>query len=357
MAKTKIQGITTRSDSKYYWISYTDITGKVVRKSSGATSLKEANAILTKHRHMVLEGKQPVVKKVKNYTFTELSEHYLKWAEPQKAFVTKARKIRQLIDEFGDYQLRQFNTMLVEGFQTKRLKGNKPATVNRLLATLKHMFTKAEEWEMVEDEIRKKVRRVKLSKENNRRLRYLSEEESRELVSACADHLSPIVATALNTGMRKEEILSLRWEENIDMRHGFILLSDTKNGERREIPINQALRKVLSGLTRRLDVPYVFYDPKTGKRYANVKRSFYSACRKSGIKDFRFHDLRHTFASQLIMAGVDITTVKELMGHKTLTMTLRYAHLAPAHKVSAVEMLNLTSTENSTSRLIHVSGA
>lgn len=355
MGKTRFAGIHTRADSRFYWISYTDITGKVVRKSSSTTNLKEAQAILTKHRNMILEGQQPVVKKVRNYTFVELAEQYLKWSETQKAFVTKARKINQLVDEFKGYPLRSFNTMLVEEFQSKRLKFNKPATVNRLLATLKHMFTKAEDWEMVDEEILKKIRKVKLSKENNRRLRYLSAEESQELVQSCLPHLKPIVITALNTGMRKQEILSLRWEENIDLRHGFILLSDTKNGERREIPISQALQDVLRKLPRRLDVPYVFYDQKTGKRFADAKRSFYSACRKAGIKDFRFHDLRHTFASHLVMAGVDITTVKELLGHKTLSMTLRYTHLAPSHKVSAVEKLALSLSDKSTSRLVHVS--
>jgi hypothetical protein len=98
--------------------------------------------------------------------------------------------------------------------------------------------------------------------------------------------------------------------------------------------------EALTSVTRRLDVPYVFYDPATGKPYQDIKRSFKTACRRVKIRDFRFHDLRHTFASHLVMAGQDITTVKELLGHKTLTMTLRYAHLAPSHKVKAVEVLD-----------------
>jgi len=116
----------------------------------------------------------------------------------------------------------------------------------------------------------------------------------------------------------------------------------TKNGERREIPINDTVRKELQSLTRRLDVPYVFYDSKTGKPYGEIKKSFASACRRAGIKDFRFHDLRHTFASHLVMSGVDLTTVKELLGHKDIRMTLRYAHLAPSHKVRAVNILDST---------------
>jgi integrase len=183
------------------------------------------------------------------------------------------------------------------------------------------------------------IRRVKMLPENNRRLRYLSKEECQALINSCEPHLKPIVVVALNTGMRKGEILNLKWE-NVDLRHGFILLEITKNNERREILINETLKNCLQSITRRLDVPYVFYDKATGKPYKDVRRSFATACRRAGIRDFRFHDLRHTFASHLVMAGVDITTVKELLGHKSLTMTLRYAHLAPSHKVKAVGVLD-----------------
>jgi integrase len=139
-------------------------------------------------------------------------------------------------------------------------KGNKPATINRLVATLKHMFTKAVEWEMVEENVLKRIRKAKMLEENNKRLRYLSKEECQALVNACDTHLKPIVICAMNTGMRKGEILNLRWG-NVDLKHGFILLEVTKNGERREVPINATLKQTLLSLTRRLDVPYVFYDP------------------------------------------------------------------------------------------------
>jgi len=164
-------------------------------------------------------------------------------------------------------------------------------------------------------------------------------------------HLRSKVITALNTGMRKGKILGLKWED-VDLKHGFILLKDTKNRERREIPISGTAREVFQGLTRRLDVPYVFHDKNTGK-YLNVKKSFKMALTKAKIADFRFHDLRHTFTSHLVMAGVDLTTIKELLGHKTLTMTLRYAHLALSHKVKAVDMLDKTMDEAPTAQLLH----
>ena len=139
----------------------------------------------------------------------------------------------------------------------------------------------------------------------------------------------------------------------MDLKHGVILLDKTRNGERREIPINDTLRGVVHGTTRRLDVPHVFYDSGKGRAYQNVKRSFKTALKKAGIRDFNFHDLRHTFASQLVMAGVDITTVSKLLGHKSLTMTLRYSHLAPNHLQNAVNMLNITGEEKRTAYLLH----
>jgi len=142
--------------------------------------------------------------------------------------------------------------------------------------------------------------------------------------------------------MRKSEILGLRWGDNVDLRAGFILLSQdmTKNGERKEIPINQTLRETLEGIPRHPTSPYVFHDPVTGNRYKDIKRSFKTALKKAEIRDFRFHNLRHCFASHLVMAGIDLATVKELMGHKDFKMTLRYAHLAPSHKVKAVDTLD-----------------
>ena len=178
------------------------------------------------------------------------------------------------------------------------------------MATLAHMIHKAVDWEMVGEDTLKRVRKAKQLPENNRRLRFLSGEEARALVDACGKdhrgkpindlHLQRIVTCALSTGMRKGEILSLEWDRHIDLRHGFILLDKMKNGERRQIPISPLLRESLNGIVRRVDVPYVFHDSK-GRRYKDVKTGFATACTRARLTDFRFHDLRHTFASLLVM--------------------------------------------------------
>ncbi|OQY99969.1 MAG: hypothetical protein B6D35_08025 [Candidatus Brocadia sp. UTAMX2] len=333
-----------------YWIRYADLTGKMAFESSGSTKYKDAEALLIKRKQSIKEGKQPEIKRIANHTFNELVAEYIKWCERQKSFKSKRCLVMRLAETFGNVPLRRFNSMILEQFQTDRLSmGKKPATVNRLIATISHMFTKAVEWDMVEDETLKRIRKVKLLPENNRRLRYLSIEECQKLIDSCDSHLKPMVITALNTGMRKEEIFGLKWD-NVDLKSGFILLNQdqTKNSERKEIHISSTLMETLNTLPKREDVPYVFYNPLTGKRYDNVKRSFNTALKRAGINDFRFHDLRHTFASHLVMAGIDITTVKELLGHKDLKMTLRYSHLAPSHKLKAIVTLDKILTNQQT---------
>ncbi len=331
-----------------WWIRYAGLDGRTRLETSRSTSFRVAQALLTQRKKDVQDGKEPIpLKRLQTYSLRNIADQYLKWAERQKSFRSKKGFVKELLKEFGNIPLRQFNIKMLEEWQTKRLAYNKPATVNRHLGTLKHMFVKAVDWEMVEEEALKRVRRVKLLPENNRRLRYLSMEEIQNLIDACQSHLRPIIICAVNTGMRKEEILSLEWDKHIDLKHGFILLDNTKNGERREININQPLKETLQSLVRRIDSPYVFIG-KDGRRYKDIKKSFHSALRKAGIKDFRFHDLRHCFASHLIMSGIDLTTVKELLGHKDIRMTLRYAHLAPSHKQKAVEVLGNALSQPST---------
>lgn len=370
-----------------WWLRYSDGFGKIVRESAKTSNYKDAQITLEDRRREIRKGVNPEpIKKIPNHTFMQLATDYKQWCERQRGYRAKRSVILQLIDTFGNIPLRQFNTRQLEQFQTDRLnKGNKPATVNRLIATLKHCINKGCQWEMLSEETLKRVRQVKLLEENNKRLRYLSSEEAHTLVNASNGNTKAIVITALNTGCRKGEVLSLKWD-NVDLKHGFILLDKTKNGDRREIPINDTLRGVLQGITRRLDVPYVFYDAVTGKPYGDIKRSFHTAMKNveylkcpdcnyqktrvkskedagncpscgvrlavhKGIQDFHFHDLRHTFASHLVMGGVDITTVSRLLGHKSLSMTLRYAHLAPAHLVSAVNVLD--GALNPTAHLLH----
>lgn len=178
------------------------------------------------------------------------------------------------------------------------------------------------------------ARTVKLFKEPLGRLRYLLPEERELLLQECSGMLRTIVITALETGMRKGEIQNLTWKD-VDFKRRTITLTQTKNAEIRTIPISDTLLPVLQRLYVERRGPRVFSKPDGGP-YGNWRRSFESACNRAGIEDFRFHDLRHTFASYLVMSGVDIRTVQELMGHKDIKMTMRYSHLSKAHLLEAV---------------------
>lgn len=279
-------------------------------------------------------------RKRQSFTFSDLCVEYREWAKRQKGYRAKNIIIGQLEQRFGPSGVIAINRMAVERYQSDRMVHNADATVNRHIATLKHMMTKAYQWGYIKKEQNDAIHEIEMLKENNRRLRYLDRDEAELLLLQCSAHLKPIVTVAINTGMRRGEILNLKWEQ-IDLKNGLILLSqsDTKNAERREIPLNASAKAAITSQVRRVDIPYVFYNAKTGTRITEIKTAFNGACRRAKIKDFHFHDLRHTFASWLVMAGIPLLTVSKLLGHATINMTLRYAHLAPNHLSEAVKIL------------------
>ena len=334
--KQKIKGLYRRG--QVYWVVYKASDGSITRESTGEKSREEAEYFLVNRRKQVREGEIIETRKRKNNKFAELAKDYLEWAERQKSFRDKRLLVKQLVDRFGTLKVRELNTKMIQKWQSEQLKGNMPATVNRKLTVLKHMIKTGADWEMASEDTLKRVYKVKQLKEENTRLRFLNIEDCQTLIDCCAEHLKPIVTVALHTGMRLSEILNLKWSQ-VDIKHEFILLDITKNGERREIPIDNTLTMMFNNMLRGFESKYVFAG-KDGDPYKSVKRSFSTALKKAGIIDFRFHDLRHTFASHLVMAGVDLTSVKELLGHKSLAMTTRYAHLSPSHKRKAVNTLD-----------------
>ncbi|MHC4269346.1 MAG: tyrosine-type recombinase/integrase [Planctomycetota bacterium] len=327
-----------------YWFDFR-INGKRYRKSTGETKRRDAEDVLDDERDKAKKEECLGTQKIKDCKVAVLAAEYSKWVHTQKSYITSKRFfIKQIIEEFGNSNVSDLDTKTIEQWQSDRLKYNKPATVNRVLACLKHMVLKAVDWHMASEEILKRVRGVKFKEENNKRLRFLTVEESQTLIDCCLPHLKPIVTVALHTGMRRGEILGLKWE-HVDLRHGFILLDNTKNGERREIPINTTLEYIFKEIPHSIESVYVFAGKK-GKPLTDIRKGFHAALRKAGISDFRFHDLRHTFASHLVMAGIDLTSVKELLGHKDIKMTLRYSHLAPGHKRKAVQVLDRIMEKN-----------
>jgi len=215
------------------------------------------------------------------------------------------------------------------------------------MAMLKHLIHKCADRGWVNEETLRMVRKVKHLKEPAGRLRYLTREEVQRLLAECKNpNLRAVVSLAVNTGMRRGEILGLTWE-NVDLRNGFILVGQSKNGDRREIPINGAAHEALKAIVRRIDTPHVFCDKK-GNVFKGGRNAFERACKRAGIYNFRFHDLRHTAASFMAMAGVDLMAIKQILGHKTIQMTLRYSHLSPGHLRNAVAAIDRAMDSNQT---------
>ena len=155
--------------------------------------------------------------------------------------------------------------------------------------------------------------------------------------------------------MWRGEIFSLRWED-LDFRSRLLRVKDTKGGEPNEIPMDDTLVATLKNLPSRFKQRYVFPSPKTGGRLVDVKKQFATVIKKAKLENVRFHDLRHTFASYLVMNGVDLATVAVLLGHSTTTMTERYSHLSPAHKTRAVKILDLAYRTESKTESVENSG-
>lgn len=267
-------------------------------------------------------------------TFVEFAKEYLDFLKAEMTtanFQRESYKVKTLVEAFGNSTLDSITTIQIEQYKLQRRTKVKPASVNREIELLKRMFSRAIDWGYTN---RNPARKVKLFKEPPGRIRYLTVEERRLLLEECQGMLKAIVLTALETGMRKGELQRLTWDV-IDFERRTIKVIMAKNNESRILPISDILMPVLQNLYIKRRGEFVFSKPN-GSPYGNWRKAFETAKEKTGIKDFRFHDLRHTFASYLVMAGVDIRTVQVLMGHKTIQMTMRYAHLSQSHLLDAV---------------------
>jgi len=281
----------------------------------------------------VVQGRFKLEKVKPSPLFRDFAREYLAWAKQnKKSWERDAYSVAALEPVFGHRRLREIHPFHVESYKIWRKAQVSPATVNREVACLKRILNLATKWGKLQAN---PVREVKPFKEPRAPVRFLSEEEARRLIEACSPTLRPIVVVAIHTLLRKGEILGLTWDR-VNLGERFITVVETKNGEPRRVPLNATVVELLEKLPRRGE--YVFTN-SSGKPYRCVKRIFAKACAKAGIRNFRFHDLRHTGASWLVMNGVDLLTVKKVGGWKTLAMVERYAHLSDEHLSRAVEKL------------------
>jgi integrase len=229
---------------------------------------------------------------------------------------------------------------------TIRKKRRTTATVNRYLSALSHLFTIAtKEWEWVNENPVMKVNKLK---ENRGRNRFLSNEERDRLLDNSLKsknpHLYMIITLCLSTGARKMEILSLKWKQ-VDLKRQILTIEETKNGERRILPLTTYTLSLLEIYYNSIKEHYnendlLFPGKINYQRPIEIRDAFKTVLRRSGIIDFRFHDLRHSAASYLAMNGASLPEISEVLGHKTFQMVKRYAHLSESHIAKVVEKMN-----------------
>lgn len=278
-------------------------------------------------------------------------------------------------EDLAKLQLRDISVKIVEAWKTKRLaSGIKPDTVNRDIADLKTVLTKAVDWEIIERSPLERLKQSKVDRTPN--VRFLSDIEGPALLSALenrdlkikndrdnankwraarrydllpslhnfmfGDHLTPMILLSINTGLRQGELFNLRWDQvNFQIRIITIVGPESKSYQTRHIPLNNISMSVLKGWQEQtLRLSNLVFPNADGLPFDNVDTAWENILKAAGITKFRWHDLRHDFASKLVMAGVDLNTVRELMGHADIKTTLRYAHLAPSHKAKAVFLLD-----------------
>jgi len=330
---------------KFYMISYF-INGKRKRESIGKVgqvTKAQANAIFEERKRQIRLGQLDMIA-AKIPTLKEFSKEYMNYVKnvrKKRSWDKDERSLRHMIEYFGNKKLNQISSREVEDYKEHMLNnGYKNASVNRELACLKHLFNLADRWNKFFG--KNPVSRVEMLEENNIRMRVLTVEEERRFLEVSPPYLRSIVITALNTGMRKNEILSLKWEY-VDFDKGIIILphTNTKSKKTRQIPINANLRKVL--LEQKLQgggSEFVFHSDKSTTGHLNwLRHSFSTSCKRVGITDLTFHDFRDTFATRLIEAGVNIVAVSKILGHSDINLTIRrYVHLDDSLK-KAVEVL------------------
>jgi integrase len=318
-----------------YWIDFYDSNRNRVQESSHSSSKRDAEALLALRKSEIIRG---MYKRPAKITLGEFGTRYMEYARANKrSWLRDQQMLKHLANFFGS--ARQISEVIaadIEGYKLDRRKQVSGATVNRELALLKRMFNLAIDWDLYLGS--NPVRKVRFFQEINTGFRTLSEDEERKLLVDATPYIQDIVVFALNTGLRIGEILSLGWE-SVDLERGLLSIFAHKTHKTRTVPINSAAGRVLGVWAMGRKNESVFYNHETGKPFVDLDAGLALACRKAGIEGVTWHTLRHTFASRLVNRGVDIVTVQQLLGHSTVTTTMRYTHTNLDSKRNAVAKL------------------
>lgn len=327
---------------KVWWMSFT-YHGTRIRRSTSTSDKRLAEAILAKVKTQIVEGEFFDKLEERERKFREMMERYLKEQSVLKAPKSRVRDVsalKHLLPVFGEKLLAEITPKSLAAYKTqRRIEGAAPATTNKELQLVRHAFNLTiREWEWCRNN---PMHKVSMEPVHNQVDRWLTADEETRLLNASPVWLREIIIFALNTGMRQGEILALKWQD-VDFCRGTLVVMKSKNRERRTVPLNNIVFELLAAKRAACGGKdgLVFLTGLGNPLQARyLVRAFTKARDRADIPDFRFHDLRHTFATRLVQKGVDLYKVQRLLGHKTGLMTQRYAHHSPESLRDGVKVL------------------
>ena len=300
----------------------------------------------------IREGRHFKTAEAKKHTLADLVDRYIKDVLPKKPKQAYAQRpqLERWKSELGNYTLADITPALIVECRDKLLteptpRGEQrtPATVVRYMSALSHAFTIAvNEWQWLETS---PMGKVKKPTEPRGRVRFLDDEDRIKLLEACKESpnplLYPCVILALSSGMRQGELLGLKWQD-VNLKDGYLILHETKNGDRRRVPLSGLALSLLKehSKVRRLDTTLLFPSERNPEKPIDLRKAYANALKSAQITDFKWHDLRHCTASYLAMNGASLAEIAEVLGHKTLSMVKRYAHLSDGHVSNVVASMN-----------------
>ncbi len=333
------EGIYRRPDSSFWWINATLPNGTRVRQSAGTESREDAEAYLAKLKLDAYRETHFGIKPQRSWQ--EAVVRYLELKRTLRSFSDRQRICRNLDRYLGDKMLCQINGDCIWSIvQGELKKGNKRATVNRYLATIRGLLRMArDEWQWIDT-----FPKIRLLSGEVERDRWLTHEEADRLIRCCAPHLAALVRFALATGCRAAEITGLEWNR-VDLDRKTAWLNQTKNGTPRGVPLNEDAIEVLREQIGK-NLTHCFTFRGEPMRWQITNTAWHTALAAAGISDFRFHDLRHTWASWHRQAGTSCDELKELGGWKSREMVDRYAKYATTHLAVAATRIERVRAEN-----------
>ncbi len=305
---------------------------------------------------LIQRGKLPLETKI---SFKQMMNNYLRYSKANKiSYKSDVTHVKYLIKFFGaDTKILNIKSSDIEAFKLyMKEKGKAPATFNRYYNGINKAFNLivAENPTFLNP-----CKHVKRLKEDNQKTRYLTLEEEKAFFNELPEYLKPLVICALQTGLRRANVLNLKWKSiDFDMKFLEILKQENKGHKKIQIPISDKLMATFEqifyerfiipiifmqggvNLTCIVNDTYVFINPATNEPFTDIHRGFDGAIKRAGLGRFTFHDLRHTVATRLVMKGVDLKTIQELLAHSQITTTQRYMHATPECKRAAIDILN-----------------